>query len=102
MILLGTLWPLEMNEFDGQWQQLAQVMWIVTKEWNRCLFDVGPIFFDMDCLEGADSCLFEDTENSLDQLKSVFLLTLLDWSRCWGSSDCSFILEFLASLRPTI
>ena len=42
------------------------------KEWNPRLFDVGPIFFDVDCLEGADSRLFEDTENSLDQLKSVF------------------------------
>lgn len=71
MILLGTLWPLEMNEFDEQWQQLAQVMWIVMKEWNHLLFDVGPIFF-VDCLEGGDCCLFEGTENALDQLKSVF------------------------------
>ena len=61
-----------MNEFDGQWQQLAQVMWIVMKEWNCCLFDVGRILFDVDCLEGVDHCLFEDTVNSLNQLKSVF------------------------------
>ena len=41
---------------------------------------------------------FEDTEKSLVQLQALCLKTLFDWSRCWGFSDCSTILEFISSL----
>ena len=41
---------------------------------------------------------FEDTEKSLVQLQALCQKTLFDWSRCWGFSDCSTILEFISSL----
>ena len=41
---------------------------------------------------------FEDTEKSLVQLQALCQKTLFDWSKCWGFSDCSTILEFIASL----
>ena len=41
---------------------------------------------------------FEDTEKSLVQLQVLCRKTLFDWSRCWGFSNCSSIIEFLSSL----
>ena len=61
---------------------LGCLMWTVWKDWNRC------------------SC--EDIECSLDQLKSLFGHTLLDWSRACGSSHCFDIFEFIDSLRSSI
>ena len=54
------------------------LMWIVWKERNRRFF--------------------EDTEKSLVQLQALCQKTLFDWSKCWGFSDCSTILEFISSL----
>ena len=42
---------------------------------------------------------FEDTEKSLAQLLDLCQRTLFDWSRCWGLTDCSTIMDFLLSLR---
>ena len=42
---------------------------------------------------------FEATEKSLVQLQALCQKTLFDWSRYWGSSNCSSIIEFLSSLR---
>ena len=46
---------------------------------------------------------FEAKEKSLVQLQALCQSTLFDWARCWGSSNCSSILEFLTSLmiQPT-
>ena len=46
---------------------------------------------------------FEDTEKSLVlsvRASRIVLLSwnLFDWSKCWGFSDCSTILEFISSL----
>ena len=41
---------------------------------------------------------FENTEKSLVQLQAFCQKTLFDWSRCWGFSECSTILEFISSL----
>ena len=41
---------------------------------------------------------FEDTKKSLVQLQALCQKTLFDWSRCWGFSECSTILEFISSL----
>ena len=42
---------------------------------------------------------FEATEKSLVQLQALCQKTLFDWPRCWGSSNCSSIIEFLSSRR---
>ena len=42
---------------------------------------------------------FEDIEKSMAQLLDLCQRTLFDWSRCWGLSDCSTIIDFLLSLR---
>ena len=42
---------------------------------------------------------FEDTEKSLAQLLDLCQRTLFDWSRGWGLTDCSTIMDFLLSLR---
>ena len=41
---------------------------------------------------------FEDLEKSLDQLQALSQSTLFEWARCWGSSNCSSIREFLTTL----
>ena len=41
---------------------------------------------------------FENTDKSLVQLQTLCQKTLFDWSRCWGFSDYSTILEFISSL----
>ena len=41
---------------------------------------------------------FEDTEKSLAQLHALGQKTLFDWSRCWGSLNCSLSLSFILLL----
>ena len=52
-------------------------MWIVWLERNRCSF--------------------EDNEKTLDKLKVLCQRSLLEWSRCWGFTDCSSLFEFMSS-----
>ena len=41
---------------------------------------------------------FEDEEKTVVQLLEHCQQTLFDWSRCWGYSDCSTLLDFLSSI----
>ena len=41
---------------------------------------------------------FEDEEKTVVQLLEHCQRTLFDWSRCWGYSDCSTLLDFLSSI----
>ena len=41
---------------------------------------------------------FEDKEKMLDELKLLCHHSLLEWSRCWGFTDCSSLSKFLSSL----
>ena len=41
---------------------------------------------------------FEDIEKTLDELKVLCQWSLLEWSRCWGFTNCSSITEFMLSL----
>ena len=45
---------------------------------------------------------FEDIEKFLVQLQAECQKTLFDWSRCWGFSDCSIVLEFISSLSSAL
>ena len=40
---------------------------------------------------------FEDKGKTLDELKLLCQHSLLEWSRCWGFTDCSSLFEFLSS-----
>ena len=40
---------------------------------------------------------FEGKEKTLDELKLLCQRSLLEWSRCWGFTDCSSLFEFLSS-----
>ena len=42
---------------------------------------------------------FEDEGNTVVQLLELSQRTLFDWSRCWGFSDCSTLMDFLSSIR---
>ena len=42
---------------------------------------------------------FEDEEKTVVQLLEFCQRTLFDWSRCWGYSDSSTLLDFLSSIR---
>ena len=41
---------------------------------------------------------FEDKGKTVVQLLDLCHRTLFDWSRCWGFSDCSTLMEFLSSI----
>ena len=41
---------------------------------------------------------FEDIEKTLDELKVLCQRSLLEWSHCWGFTDCSSLSEFMSSL----
>ena len=69
---------------------------------------VGHSFFQ--CLEYGTVCLmwltwkehnartFEDTERTLDLLKSLLTRTLFEWSRIWGFTCCSSLPNFINSV----
>ena len=42
---------------------------------------------------------FEDEGKTVVQLLEFCQRTLFDWSRCWGYSDSSTLLDFLSSIR---
>ena len=41
---------------------------------------------------------FEDNEKALDELKVLCQRSLLEWSCCWGFTDCSSLSEFMLPL----
>ena len=41
---------------------------------------------------------FEDKELTLEELKILCQCSLLEWSRCWGFTECSSISKFMPSL----
>ena len=73
-------WSFWLGKFNSDiWNMVSGcLMWIVWTERNR-----RP---------------FEDTEKFLVQLQALCQKTLFDWSRSWGFSECSTILEFISSL----
>ena len=42
---------------------------------------------------------FEDNEKTVVQLVDLCQRTLFDWSRCWGLSNCSTLMDFLLFIR---
>ena len=42
---------------------------------------------------------FEDEGKTMVQLLEICQRTLFDWSRCWGFSDCSSLMDFISSIR---
>ena len=74
-------WSYWLGKFNSDiWNMVSDyLMWVVWMERNRCSFKAK--------------------EKLLVQLQALFQRTLFDWSRCWGSSNCSSIIEFLSSLR---
>ena len=77
LVFCWSYWLEKLIQTFGIWF-LACLMWIVWTERNRRSF--------------------KDTEKSLVQLQALCQKTLFDWARCWGSSNCSSIIEFLSSL----
>ena len=46
------------------------------------------------------NCLsVEDKEKTLDELKVSCQRSLLEWSHCWGFTDCSSLSEIMSSLN---
>ena len=41
---------------------------------------------------------FEDKEKMLEELKILCQRSLMEWSRCWGFTECSSFSEFMPSL----
>ena len=41
---------------------------------------------------------FEDSEKHLVELIGLCQRSLFDWSRCWGLTECSSIVQFFSSL----
>ena len=41
---------------------------------------------------------FEDKEKTLEELKILCQRSLLEWSCCWGFTECSSLSEFMSSL----
>ena len=41
---------------------------------------------------------FEDTERSVDLLKSLRTMTLFEWSRIWAFMHCTSLLDFINSI----
>ena len=81
---LVNCWSYWLGKFNSDiWNMVPDcLMWIIWTERNRRSF--------------------EDTEKFLVQLQAECQKTLFDWSRCWGFSDCSTVLEFISSLSSAL
>ena len=100
-----SLWVQMLQVFRIQWVMLGSLESLVFC-WSNWLEKFFLNIWNM-----VPSCLmwvvwmernwhsFETKEKLLVQLQALCQSTLYDWSTCWGSSNCSSILEFLTSLR---
>ena len=77
---LVSCWSFWLGKFSSNiWNMVPGcLMWVVWMERNRHSF--------------------EAKEKSNVQLQAICHSTLFDWSRSWGSSTCSSVIEFLSSL----
>lgn len=44
------------------------------------------------------ACIFEEAVKSESQLVECFISTLFDWSRSWGLTSSTTVLDFISSL----
>ena len=91
--------------FGVQWVMLGNVVSVLFS-WRNWLGKFGsdiwnmvPAYLMWLVWREKNSRTFEDMESSLDQLKVLFAHTFFDWSRIWGFTQCSSILESQVSLR---
>lgn len=93
--LFGIYWVMPESEknFFIFLEKLAWETWFGYLELNSGMLDV-------DCLEEKNRCSFDNSESSMDQLKSGFHCTLFDCSRCLGFADCFSPFDFPISLGP--
>ena len=59
----------------------------------------GSRLFNVDYFNERKMRSFEDEGKTVVQLLEFCQWTLFDWSRCWGYSDSSTLLDFLSSIR---
>ena len=74
---------------------------MVWKELFGCL-ESYSIMFDVYSSEEHNNSTFEYIARSLDQLRSLLIRTLIDWSRPWGFTHCNSIFDFQASLQLSV
>ena len=99
------LWGFALQIFGIQWVMLSNVDTLLFS-WKNWFGKHGSDLWNMvpACLmwlvwKERNRHTFEDMENSLDQLKTMFARTLFDWSQVRDFTHCSSILEFQVSLR---
>ena len=103
--VVHSLWVDMLQIFDIQWVKLGSVesLMFCWNHWlgkfNSDIWNMVPGYLMWIVWTESNQRSFEAFEKSLVQLQALCRRTLFDCSRCWGSSNCSFIIEFLSSLR---
>ena len=99
-----SLWVYMYQVFGIQWVMLGSVESLVYSwsnwlgKFNSDIWNMVPSYLMWIVWTERNRHSFEDTKKSLVQLQALCQKTLFDWSKCWGFSDCSTILEFISSL----
>ena len=103
-LIAHSLWMYMLRFFGMEWVMQGSVVDLLVcwYHWlGKCSFDI----WDMvpGCLMWTiwidrNRRFFEDEGKTVVQLLEYCQRTLFDWSRCWGYSDCSTLLDFLSSI----
>jgi hypothetical protein len=79
--MAGILWNWVFHAFGISWVIFGKVADVLFSWWN-----------------GLGRRTFEDVTSSESQLLYCFALTLFDWSRAWGFTTSTNVIEFISSL----
>ena len=81
--LLSTWWNWLGIHSSNVWNMVpACLMWLTWKERN--------------------AQTFEDTERTVDLLKSLLTRTLFEWNRIWSFTHCTSLLDFINSVSLSL
>ena len=100
-----SLWTYMLRLFGIDWAMLGSIVdllfcwyhWLGKHSSDIWNFVLGCLMWTIWTEQNWRS--FEDGEKTVVQLLDLCQRTVFDWSRCWGLSDCSTLMDFLSSIR---
>ena len=80
------------------------IIWVEELVWQALLstLEFSAILFDVVSMEGEHSRKFQNAKRSLKKLKSLLIRNLFEWSRVWGFTYCTSVLEFHDSISCAV
>ena len=104
-LIAHSLWTYMLRLFGIDWVMLGSLgdLLFCLHHWlgkhNSNIWNLVPSCLMWTIWTKRNRCSSEDSGKTMVQLVDLCQRTLFDWSRCWGLSDCSTLMDFLLFIR---